>query len=68
MYPHHVKVGFIEGLTHSVITVANVNKTVVFCNNKPDPFCNEPLSRFVIKYNNEPRIKSKPLILKVKFP
>ena len=34
---------------HFVITVEFCNKTVAFCNKKPDVFCNKPLSHFVIK-------------------
>ena len=60
---------FVTKSTHFVITVASCNKTVAFYNKKPDTFCNKLLSQFVIKYHNEPNMKSKPLlILKIRFP
>ena len=40
---------FVIKSTHFVATGAFYNKTVAFCNKKPDIFCNKLLTHFVIK-------------------
>ena len=45
---------FVIKLTDFAITPAICNKTVRFCNKKPDAFCNKLLSYFVINCYKEP--------------
>ena len=44
--------------SHLITIVTFCNKTVVFCNKRPDAF----LSRFAIKCHNEPNMKLQPLL------